>query len=151
MTTRTVRIQIVVLLTSLDSIRYTLSITYFSTISRVSRTRMSLLQWFREMDCNIRQSQILLTSHLAWKSSALLAVALCTIDSSFKVNIDTCHLWSLDIHLFRVEEHSVRSTAPPSSFTTALCWSCVWSIARFESISVVVLTVKCPFGNPAYM
>ena len=102
-------------------------------MSRVSRTRMSLLQWFREMDCHIRQSQILLTSHLTWISSALLAVAQFAIDSCFKVNNDTCHLLSLNIHLFMVAEHSVRPTATQPSFTAALCWSCAWSIARFET------------------
>ena len=41
------------------------------------------------MDCHIRQSQILLTSHLTWIYSALLAIAQCATDSSFKVNNDT--------------------------------------------------------------
>ena len=151
MATRTVRIQTVVLFTSLGLHPIHIVNNIFLYNDPCSRTRMSLQQWFREMDCHIGQSQILLTSPLTWIASALLAVAQCAIDSSFKGNNHTCHLWSLNIYLFRVAEHSVRPTCPPSYFTTALCWSCVWSIARFENAWVVLLTVKCPFRNPAYM
>ena len=52
----------------------------------------------------------------------------------------------LKIQLFWVAEHSVRPTAPPSCFTTALCCSCTWSIAKFENIRLVLLTWSVPSG-----
>ena len=52
----------------------------------------------------------------------------------------------LNIHFCRVAGHSVRPTAPPSSFTPALCWSYGLSIARFEN-TLLLLFVKYPFGN----
>ena len=57
----------------------------------------------------------------------------------------------LNIHFCRVTGHPVSSTSPPSSFTPALCWSYGLSIARFENAWLVLLTVKYPFRNPAYM
>ena len=38
----------------------------------------------------------------------------------------------LNMHFCRVAGHSVRPTAPPSSFTPALCWAYGLSIARFQ-------------------
>ena len=77
-------------------------------MSRMSRTRMSLLVSRNGLPYSPIADLTDISSHM----TIICTPVQCAIDSSFKVNNDTCHLWSA--------EHSVRPPAPPSSFTTAL-------------------------------
>ena len=93
MTTGTVRIQIVVLLTSpgLHSI-HMVNTRFLYNVPCVSRTRMSLLVSRNGLPYSPIADFTDITSYMNIFCNPLQ----CAIDSSFKVNNDTCHLWSAE-------------------------------------------------------
>ena len=84
-------------------------------MSRMSRTRMSLLVSIN----GLPYSPIAYLTDTTSYITIFCTPVQCAIDSSFKVNNDTCHLWSAEHP--PLQEHSVRPPAPQSFFTTALC------------------------------
>ena len=105
-------------------------------MSRMSRTRMSLLVSRNGLPYSPIADFTDITSYM----NIFCTPVQCAIDSSFKFNNDTCHIWSA--------EH------PPLQGSGTLGYATSYTIILYNSVMLpwlVFLTVKCPSRNPAYM